>query len=147
MRRMLALLLIVPIRAYQRFISPMRPPTCRFHPSCSAYAVRALEVHGPFIGTWLALKRLGRCHPWTPGGVDHVPPRGRWRTVRPPYDPRAEGEAEVAAHDDDARVTTRWSGPGPDPSSLDPLPEQERFAAPASDGSPPSRRPEPEPWT
>ena len=60
---------------YQRFVSPMRPPTCRYYPSCSAYAVTALRRFGPVKGTWLALKRLGRCHPWTPGGVDHVPER------------------------------------------------------------------------
>jgi putative membrane protein insertion efficiency factor len=58
---------------YQRFVSPLRPPTCRYYPSCSAYAVTALRRFGPVKGTWLALKRLGRCHPWTPGGVDHVP--------------------------------------------------------------------------
>ncbi|GAB3075509.1 membrane protein insertion efficiency factor YidD [Pedococcus soli] len=58
---------------YQRFVSPMRPQTCRYYPSCSAYAVTALQRFGPVKGTWLALKRLGRCHPWTAGGVDHVP--------------------------------------------------------------------------
>lgn len=62
------------IRLYQQWISPMRPPTCRYYPSCSAYAVTALERHGPIRGTWLALRRLFRCHPWSPGGVDHVPP-------------------------------------------------------------------------
>ncbi|MEO5981929.1 MAG: membrane protein insertion efficiency factor YidD [Pedococcus sp.] len=60
---------------YQRVVSPMRPQTCRYYPSCSAYAVTALRRFGPLKGTWLALKRLGRCHPWTPGGVDHVPAR------------------------------------------------------------------------
>ena len=60
---------------YQRFVSPMRPQTCRYYPSCSAYAVTALQRHGPLKGTWLALKRLGRCHPWSAGGVDHVPER------------------------------------------------------------------------
>ncbi len=59
---------------YQRFVSPMRPPTCRYYPSCSAYAVTALRRFGPLKGTWLALRRLGRCHPWSAGGVDHVPP-------------------------------------------------------------------------
>jgi putative membrane protein insertion efficiency factor len=63
------------IVGYQRFVSPMRPPTCRYYPSCSAYAVTALQRFGPVKGTWLAVKRLVRCHPWTPGGVDHVPPR------------------------------------------------------------------------
>lgn len=63
------------IRLYQRFISPLRPPTCRYYPSCSAYAVTALERFGPFRGPWMAAARLLRCHPWTPGGVDHVPDR------------------------------------------------------------------------
>jgi putative membrane protein insertion efficiency factor len=72
--RTLALPLIWVIRAYQLVISPMRPPTCRYYPSCSAYAVTALERHGLARGTWLAVRRLLRCHPWTPGGVDHVPP-------------------------------------------------------------------------
>jgi putative membrane protein insertion efficiency factor len=72
--RTIALPLIWVIRAYQLVISPMRPPTCRYYPSCSAYAVTALERHGLARGTWLAVRRLLRCHPWTPGGVDHVPP-------------------------------------------------------------------------
>ena len=58
---------------YQRFVSPMRPPTCRYYPSCSAYALTAIRRFGPVKGTWLALRRLGRCHPWAAGGVDHVP--------------------------------------------------------------------------
>ncbi len=67
--------LIAVIVLYQRFVSPLRPPTCRYYPSCSAYAVTALRRHGPLRGTWLATKRLGRCHPWSDGGVDHVPAR------------------------------------------------------------------------
>lgn len=62
------------VRAYQLVLSPLTPATCRYYPSCSAYAVTALSRHGLFRGTWLTLRRLGRCHPWTPGGVDHVPP-------------------------------------------------------------------------
>ncbi len=61
------------IRAYQLVFSPMRPPTCRFYPSCSAYALTALERFGLVRGSWLAARRLLRCHPWNPGGVDHVP--------------------------------------------------------------------------
>lgn len=99
--RLLTALIIGPIRLYQRFISPLRPPTCRFYPSCSAYAVKALQVHGPFVGSWLAVRRLGRCHPWTPGGVDHVPPRSQWRSIRPPYDP-AEAEADDAIEQESA---------------------------------------------
>ena len=51
----------------------MFPPSCRFYPSCSAYAITALERFGPVKGTWLTVRRLLRCHPWNPGGVDHVP--------------------------------------------------------------------------
>ena len=61
------------IKAYQLVISPMRPPTCRFYPSCSAYAVTAIERFGIVRGSWLATRRLLHCHPWNPGGVDHVP--------------------------------------------------------------------------
>ena len=61
------------IKAYQLVLSPMRPPTCRFYPSCSSYAVTAMERFGLVGGSWLAARRLLRCHPWNPGGVDHVP--------------------------------------------------------------------------
>jgi uncharacterized protein len=71
----LARVLILPVRLYQRFISPFLPPSCRFHPSCSAYAVEALTVHGALRGSWLTLRRLARCGPWHPGGLDPVPPR------------------------------------------------------------------------
>ncbi|RCV55130.1 membrane protein insertion efficiency factor YidD [Marinitenerispora sediminis] len=67
--------LILPIRGYQRFISPLFPPVCRFYPSCSAYAVEALRVHGALRGLWLTVRRIGRCHPFHPGGIDPVPPR------------------------------------------------------------------------
>lgn len=63
------------VRGYQLIISPWIAPRCRFYPSCSAYAVTALRRHGALKGSWLAVRRLGRCHPWNPGGVDHVPPR------------------------------------------------------------------------
>ncbi|HEY8822579.1 MAG TPA: membrane protein insertion efficiency factor YidD [Dermatophilaceae bacterium] len=69
------------IRAYQLIVSPMRPPTCRFYPSCSSYALTAIERFGLVRGSWLATRRLLRCHPWNPGGVDHVPaPPPRQRT-------------------------------------------------------------------
>lgn len=63
------------IRQYQRFLSPMLPPMCRFHPTCSQYAVEALQVHGLGRGSLLATWRLMRCHPLNPGGFDPVPPR------------------------------------------------------------------------
>lgn len=67
-------LLLWLIRGYQTYVSPALPPTCRFYPSCSAYAVEALEVHGVARGTGLALWRLLKCAPWHPGGIDPVPP-------------------------------------------------------------------------
>ena len=70
-----ARVLLVPIRIYRKFISPALPPTCRFEPSCSAYAVEALTTHGALRGSWLTVRRLLRCGPWHPGGYDPVPPR------------------------------------------------------------------------
>jgi putative membrane protein insertion efficiency factor len=72
--RWLAVPLIWLIRLYQLLISPTLAQQCRFYPSCSAYAVTALSRHGVVKGTWLTVRRLARCHPWNPGGVDHVPP-------------------------------------------------------------------------
>ena len=71
----LAWVLLLPVHVYRKIISPLLPPTCRFYPSCSTYAVEALTVHGAFRGGWLALRRLLRCGPWHPGGLDFVPPR------------------------------------------------------------------------
>jgi putative membrane protein insertion efficiency factor len=73
-RRWLTRGLQLPIRIYRHFVSPLLGPHCRFHPSCSTYALEALERHGPLRGGWLALGRLVRCGPWTPGGHDPVPP-------------------------------------------------------------------------
>jgi len=63
------------ILGYQRFLSPLLPSTCRFYPCCSSYGAEAFKVHGLFGGSWLTLRRVARCHPWHPGGVDPVPPR------------------------------------------------------------------------
>lgn len=68
--------LLLLVRGYQVAISPLLGPRCRFYPSCSTYAVQALQAHGALRGSWLAVRRLGRCHPWNPGGVDHVPTGG-----------------------------------------------------------------------
>ncbi|HRW18987.1 MAG TPA: membrane protein insertion efficiency factor YidD [Dermatophilaceae bacterium] len=67
--------LLLVVRLYQGFITPLTPASCRFHPTCSAYAATALTRFGPLRGGWLAVRRLARCHPWNPGGVDHVPER------------------------------------------------------------------------
>ncbi len=85
--RALALPLIALVKAYQLLISPMTGPSCRFYPSCSAYAVTAIERHGPFRGTWLTVRRLLRCHPWNPGGVDHVPLKDNHQSQCPDQGP------------------------------------------------------------
>ncbi|MFN8361741.1 MAG: membrane protein insertion efficiency factor YidD [Candidatus Kapaibacterium sp.] len=66
-------ILIVLIHGYKRLISPMLTPSCRFYPTCSVYAIEALEKYGAFKGSWLALKRIARCHPFHKGGIDYVP--------------------------------------------------------------------------
>jgi putative membrane protein insertion efficiency factor len=68
-----AWLLLAVIRAWQLLLSPLLGPSCRFHPSCSAYAAEAVRRHGALRGGWLALRRLGRCHPFHEGGLDPVP--------------------------------------------------------------------------
>ncbi|MDZ4167499.1 MAG: membrane protein insertion efficiency factor YidD [Coriobacteriia bacterium] len=69
----MALVVVGLIRMYQRAISPLLPASCRFYPTCSSYAVAAIARHGLARGGWMALKRIGRCHPWNPGGYDPVP--------------------------------------------------------------------------
>ena len=70
-----ARLLMLPIAGYRRFVSPLLAPRCRFAPSCSEYALTALAEHGAARGTWLAVARIARCHPFHPGGYDPVPAR------------------------------------------------------------------------
>ena len=103
--RIVAKPLVWLIRLYQNVVSPLRPPTCRYYPSCSAYAVTSLERFGVLRGSWMAARRIGRCHPWTPGGVDHVPDRDPL-TGRPvpgtsgpkPYRPDSGDEHAGHAH-------------------------------------------------
>ena len=104
-RNILILLLV----AYRRLISPLYGQVCRFFPSCSAYALEAVTVHGAVKGSWLAVRRLLRCHPWNAGGVDHVPagkcawPEGRTPTIVVLNNPdkylaaQSDGEGRIAA--------------------------------------------------
>jgi len=77
------LILILFVRAYQVAISPLLPASCRYHPTCSHYAIEALEKHGALRGGWLAVKRIARCHPFRAGGFDPVPD--------PPSEPPQDG--------------------------------------------------------
>ena len=73
LRKLLTYFLLLPIYCYKGAISPLTPPSCRFTPSCSTYAVEALRKHGPFKGLYLAIRRILRCHPWGGSGYDPVP--------------------------------------------------------------------------
>jgi uncharacterized protein len=102
-------ILILLLLAYRRLISPLYGQVCRFFPSCSAYALEAITVHGAVKGSWLAARRLLRCHPWNAGGVDHVPagkrtwPEGRTPTIVVLNNPdtylaaQSDGEGRTAA--------------------------------------------------
>lgn len=73
LKSLLTEILVLPIRLYRAFLSPLLPPSCRFTPTCSQYAIEALRKHGPLRGLWLTLRRLLRCHPWGGSGYDPVP--------------------------------------------------------------------------
>ena len=80
MSALAAFLLKALIQIYRWTIAPLLGPRCRFHPSCSAYALDAITTHGPWRGMWLAVRRIGRCQPWNAGGFDPVPPASRLRS-------------------------------------------------------------------
>lgn len=87
---MLAAVMTAMIRFYQLWLGALKPACCRFQPTCSEYARRAILAHGPARGAWLGLRRIGRCHPWGPYGFDPVPGETR------PSAPRsADGSAEA----------------------------------------------------
>ena len=77
-------LLILLLKGYRFAISPLYGQVCRYHPSCSAYALEAVTEHGSLRGSWLAARRVGRCHPWAEGGYDPVPPKDADRNPRRP---------------------------------------------------------------
>lgn len=97
------LLLIGFLKAYRLLISPLYGNVCRYHPSCSAYALTAVQLHGAAKGSWLAARRLARCHPWARGGYDPVP--GTERADDPDDDPAEDSVAVISpdtdnGHDD-----------------------------------------------
>ncbi|MFC4054574.1 membrane protein insertion efficiency factor YidD [Actinomadura syzygii] len=91
-----ASLLILLVRAYRRFLSPLLGQQCRFQPTCSAYGLEALQVHGALRGTWLTARRIARCHPFHPGGHDPVPPRKTRSTAAPSNSGREESGPALA---------------------------------------------------
>lgn len=91
-----ASLLILLVRAYRRFLSPLLGQQCRFQPTCSAYGLEALQVHGALRGTWLTARRIARCHPFNPGGHDPVPPRKTKSTAAPSNSGREESGPALA---------------------------------------------------
>jgi len=93
--RWLRQLFVLPIRVYQRVLSPLTPPSCRFEPSCSEYGAQAILAHGFFKGWLLALWRILRCHPFNEGGLDPVPPPGRWKSAE------RKRPSASARHDDE----------------------------------------------
>lgn len=104
---MLSKAVVAPLKLYRLVVSPLYGQTCRYYPSCSAYAVGAIEQLGAIRGLWLAMRRLGRCHPWCEGGVDLVPTVETYR-----WWGRAagtDGEDDPA----DEFVTERDAGPRP----------------------------------
>lgn len=74
LRKIFTLILVMLIRAYQVTLSPFFGRQCRYVPTCSQYAIEAVKTHGPFRGTWMAMRRIARCHPFVKGGYDPVPP-------------------------------------------------------------------------
>ena len=103
-RNVVARALILLIRVYQWTLSPLLGNVCRFHPSCSRYAAACLEAHGALRGSWLALRRLLRCHPFHPGGYDPPP--------LPPARPTAESTHDTGADHATRLRTAGGGGPG-----------------------------------
>ncbi|MBI1377938.1 MAG: membrane protein insertion efficiency factor YidD [Frankiales bacterium] len=124
--RVLRWLLTGLIVGYRTFLSPLLGPRCRFYPSCSAYGLEAISVHGAAKGTALTVARICRCNPWNAGGVDHVPPRGRWRPD--PYISleSASGGSGASTPGPDAGGPT-----APDAGTRAPAPDQPGAGTPA----------------
>ena len=92
-----AWVLILLLNGYRRFVSPLLGARCRFYPSCSAYALEAVQLHGALRGSWLAVRRLSRCHPFHAGGLDPVPSPGRKVGATGAADPSGRSRGPVPA--------------------------------------------------
>ncbi|MFL6159555.1 MAG: membrane protein insertion efficiency factor YidD [Marmoricola sp.] len=88
-------LLIGLLKAYRFAISPLYGQVCRYHPTCSAYALEAVTVHGSIKGSWMAVRRIGRCHPWAAGGYDPVPRRSDEKSIPSKTDRVAEPHLDI----------------------------------------------------
>ena len=104
---MVARVLMAIIRFYQLAISPWTPPSCRYTPTCSAYGLEAISVHGGARGGWLALKRFASCHPWGGHGYDPVPPRLKGVQSADVVAGTAESNQKTATGGQSARLTSR----------------------------------------
>lgn len=107
-------LLILFLKAYRLLISPLYGQVCKFHPSCSAYTLEAVQVHGAARGSWLGAKRLGRCHPWSLGGYDPVP--GTAAAQEWAAEQAAQETASTATQATSAQVPDAGTIGGPDPT-------------------------------
>ena len=114
--------LLCVISFYSRAISPALPARCRFYPSCSAYAAEAIARHGAGRGSWLALRRLVKCAPWHPGGVDLVP------ELRPRIERRADSSGTSAGSRSSTTAGSRTTEPATTPASR-PAPQEESSVA------------------
>ena len=122
------------LKGYRLVISPIYGQTCRYYPSCSAYALRAVEVHGAVKGPWLAARRIGRCHPWCEGGVDFVPTPATYR-----WWGRAEGTDGGDESRAEARADARPDGLDDVRHSAYDHRQADRHAREAGDSSPAAR--------
>ncbi len=92
--------LVAFLRVYRFAISPLYGDVCRYYPSCSAYALEAVQVHGAIRGSWMSVRRLARCHPWARGGIDPVPP---------PHDRASPHRHAADEHDRTPRGEQSWA--------------------------------------